>query len=553
MARRRNTATGVEPARQAAIIPSAMAGALEGAERTTRETLLWTPSMRSPDAAINPVKPLADARANDMARNDGYVQGAVSIFRDSIVGHSYRLNLQPSWRVLQQYNRAFDERWAEEYQEAVEETFNLVADSADCWLDASRRLSFTGLTRLAVASFSLTGEVLATAEWIREVDRPFATAVQIISPDRLSNPDGISDSPRLRRGVTRDARGRALSYWIRAAHPGDMTATADLWTWREVRAAKPWGRKQVVHITESMAPDQTRGVAEMVSVLKHMRMTKTFQDVMLQNAVVNGMYAASIESDLPSEAVAAMMGTGASAAEGYTQFVQTYLGGLAAYLSKANNLSIDGVKIPHLYPGTKLNMKTAGTPGGVGTDFEASLLRHIAAGLGLSYEELSHDYSKTNYSSARAAMANTQKSMNARKKFVADRFADDSFTLWLEEQFDAGWIPLPRGVTREAFYLPFAKEAFTQATWIGAGRGQIDELKETQAAILRINGGLSTYEDEIGSLGKDWRRIFRQRQREERMKRDMDLTFQSDATRSGQQDAGNTLRQSGQDQETTDE
>lgn len=522
-------------------------GALEGAERMTRETARWVPSMRHPDHAINPAKPMADARAEDSARNDGYVQGAVHVFRDSMVGHSYRLNLNPSLGALRRYNAAFDETWAEEYQEAVEETFNLVADSASNWLDASRRLTFTGLIRLGVASWGLRGEITASAEWIRELDRPFSTAVQIVSPDRLSNPNGRSDDARLRRGVERNAWGRPVVYHVRNAHPGEWYIGSDNWTWTAIRAEKPWGRKQFLHITENIAPDQTRGVSDMVAVLKHMRMTKTYQDIMLQNAVVNATYAAAIESDLPSDIIAAMMGGAGSgnATDEFGRFVGTWLGMVGEYLSNANNVQLDGAKIPHLFPGTKLNMKTAGTPGGVGTEFEASLLRHIAAGLGLSYEELSHDYSKTNYSSAKAAIAQTQKAMTARKKFIADRFASDVFTLWLEEQFDQGWIPLPRGIGREFFYMPYVKDALTQATWIGAGRGQIDEMKETQAAVLRISAGLSTREQEIAQLGGDWRKTFRQLAREKRLMDRLDLTFSTDATKPDQQSAGNTLRNSG--------
>ena len=39
-------------------------------------------------------------------------------------------------------------------------------------------------------------------------------------------------------------------------------------------------------------------------------------------------------------------------------------------------------------------------------------------------------------------------------------------------------------------------------------------MKESQASILRINAGLSTLEDEAAAVGKDWREILRQRQRE---------------------------------------
>jgi len=66
-------------------------------------------------------------------------------------------------------------------------------------------------------------------------------------------------------------------------------------------------------------------------------------------------------------------------------------------------------------------------------------------------------------------------------------------------------------------------DAYCACDWIGAGRGQIDELKETQAAILRIKSGLSTYEDELGRLGKDWRKTLKQRARERKVATDLGL------------------------------
>ena len=142
------------------------------------------------------------------------------------------------------------------------------------------------------------------------------------------------------------------------------------------------------------------------------------------------------------------------------------------------------------------------------------MIRYTAAALGLSYEALSRDFSKTNYSSGRLAMSVQGQAMSARKRHVADRLASDIYALVFEEMMSKGDVPLPAGVRRDVFYQPLAKEAFTNATWIGSGVGQIDELKETQAAILRIRSGLSTHEREGARLGYDWREIARQRARE---------------------------------------
>jgi lambda family phage portal protein len=516
----------------------ALGGGLEGADRTSRETMNWWADRRSPDQIINAAKAEADARGRDMVTNDGYAQGIVDINRDNIVGSQYRLNAVPNWQTLSVIAApSFDEVWAEEFQEAVEERFNLMADANDCWLDASRQLTFTGMVRMAIAGFVYTGEVLSTAEWIREVDRPFSTAIQMISPARLSNPDGKSDDANLRAGVQKDSRGKPLGYHIRVTHPWDFYSGSgpDSFRWNYVLATKPWGRRMVLHITDPIQPSQTRGLSGLVAVLKQMRMTKRFQEIVLQNAVINASYAATIESELPSQVVAAAMGSvpQADVNGAFMGFIGDWLTSLQSYLSTANTVAIDGAKIPHLFPGTKLNTKNLGTPGGVGSEFEVSLLRHIAAGLGISYEEFAADWSKTNYSSGRASMLKTWKHMAARKTFVADRFADEVYTLWLEESLNAGELPLPRGWNSRVFYLPYGKEAMSECDWIGAGRGQIDELKETQASLLRIKGGLATRETEIAKQGGDWRKVFRQLAREKKAAEELGIAFDNDPQRDG--------------------
>lgn len=525
-----------------ALKEKALGGGIEGAEQLSRETMNWRPAMRSPDQAINSVKPMADARSRDMAQNDGFTSGAVAIHKDSIVGACYRLNATPDWRTI-----GATEEWADEFTAIVEARFGLIAESNSCWLDASRRNTLTGMVRLAVGGFCMTGEVLGTAEWIKETRRPVSTCIQLISPDRLSNPNGSMDTPTLRRGVARDGYGRSLGYHIRLAYPSEMSDARSL-QWRYIKAEKPWGRRQVIHIVEQMSPDQTRGIADMVAALKQMRMTKQFQEVTLQNAVINASYAAAIESEIPEIAFQQL---GADAG-GYQNVMGQYLSAMSGYLDGSKNITIDGAKIPHLFPGTKLSMKPMGTPGGVGTQFEESLLRHTAAALGLSYEEFARDFTKTNYSSARASMANTWKFMQSRKKTVADRTATEIYALVLEEMIANGDVPMPPGMDRGAFYLPLMKEAFTSCSWIGASRGQVDELKETQAAILRIASGLSTYEIESGRLGLDFRQLFEQQAREKKAMAKYGLTHDLSASKSASLNPTNQgSDQASQDQNQT--
>ena len=512
---------------------SANSGAYEGASRMGQELASWRAPVLSADSEITREKHQMDARSRDMTRNDGYVLGAVNIRRDSIVGQQYTLNAQPDWEAL-----GATEEWAEEFQRVVESRFTLWAESPDCWPDAARLSTLTGLVRLAIAQHFTQGEVLATVEWLRSAAtrRPYSTSIQMIDPDRLSNPDGNSDTLYLRGGVERDQYGAPLAYHIRMAHPYEhfLDITAASFKWKRVPARKPWGRPQVIHIFERNRPDQSRGVSDMVSVLKQMRMTKKFQEIVLQSAVVNATYAAAIESELPPEVVQEALGAGTGENTALMRFMEQ----LAVYSGGSRGVHIDGVKIPHLFPGTKLNFKVPNAPGNSFAAYEQSLLRHISAALGMSYEQFSRDYTNTNYSSARASMLETWKAQQAIKKTVADQFANLVYACWLEEAINAGEIPLPAGAGADFFYEGMNREALIRCSWIGASRGQIDEYKETQAADLRITSGLSTLEDEIARIGGDWRKVMRQRAREKKMSEELGLTPTAEELAAQQAGAG---------------
>lgn len=490
----------------------------EGAANTTRETALWTSPIRSADGDILPQKQKADARTRDTLRNDAYIQGAANLRRDTIVGSTYMLNARPNSTLL--FGKE-DTVWEDEYAEEIEGKFQLWAESPDNWVDAGRVNNFTQLVRLAVSIHAMGGEVLASAEWGRDWRpmRPYSTCVQMIDLDRLSNDPAVSDLA-VRGGVRKDARGAPQGYYIRGAHPSDR-ADPESYKWKYSPVRLPWGRMSIIHIFDQDRADQTRGISMLVSALKETKMAKRFRDIVIQNAVVNATYAASIESELPTDAIFARLGGGAgnNTGEAVQKAINGYIGGyfaeIAKYVGGSRGLALDGVKIPHLPPGSKLQLRPAGNGGPLGDDFEASLMRYIAAATGTSYEELSRDFTKTNYSGFKGAVSVTQRSTAATKKNTADKFATTIFRLWFEEAHNNGAFETLKRRKKINLYENQGLDLLTQCAWIGASFGQIDELKETQAAALRINAGLSTLADEAARLGKDWRQLLKQLKREQ--------------------------------------
>ncbi len=509
-------------------VSAASGGVAYDAANQVDRLATWNPPIRSADADIIPEKMRLDARARDTLRNDAYVSGGATLHKDNIVGARFQLNARPMTKVL--FGRD-DPVWETEFQEEVEDKFMLWAESPQNWPDASRHNTLTELIRLAVGVHTAGGEVLASGEWMPNDGRLFRTAMLMIDTDRLSTPGtiGMIDKSRIRGGVERDRRGAPVAYYIRNVHPAEgpyYDATrGDQYEWKRIPARKPWGRQMILHIFEQNRPDQSRGISAMVSALTEMRMTKNFRKTELQRAVIAATYAASIESDLPSDAALAMGGTNMAADGNHTvQWMLDYLKAIDAHSGGARNLHMAGAQIPIFAPGTHLKIQNPGAASPSGDKFEASLLRHIAAALGVSYEELSRDYTQTNYSSARAAMGQTWKGMLSLKKRVADTTANFIYRLWLEEAVNYNLLESLKRRNIPAFYEGLNAEAYSNADWVGAGRGQIDPLKETQAAILKIKNGLSTQEHEAAMIsGQDWRRIQRQRAREMQLAEDLDL------------------------------
>ena len=535
----RNPAGGLDAGAGATLLPPAVpasagvpaadqvalgGGAFEGAAVLSRELSSWRAGNGSADRDVFPAKNVTDARAKDAARNDAYIDNGIEKYKDAVVGAKFVPNASPNIDYLSRKDKRFDEVWLEEFQTEVEAKYELAAESESRWFDAQRTKRATDIIRLGLASILVQGEMVASSEWIRRARRPFKTAFLLIDPTRLDDPGvyagGTLTNKNVRRGVRVNQYGEHIGYYIANEHPHDyypMTVSANGQNFQYVPKETPWGRMNILHAFEEKRIGQTRGISKMVSALKEMRMTKSFREIMLQNAIVNATYAAAIESELPTEQVFEMLGGTDVDPKQFAQGIAGYTGGflsaLASYLKDSNGTMLNGVKIPHLFPGTKLNLLPAGQGGPLGTEFEKSLVRYLAANFNMSYEEFSGDFSGVNYSTLKGAVNETSKHMKVVKRTYAERIANFMYTNWLEEMFVNGTIDsMPRNAP--AFWEDLNREAYSQAEWFGSGRGQIEELKESQAAGLRLKSKISTFEDEMAHLGKDWRRAIRQQARE---------------------------------------
>ena len=470
--------------------------AYSGASFRRKQLSNWFPARRPADADLLPDLPTLVARARDLDRNNGVAAGSFQALQDNVVGTGLRLSATPDYRAL---GKSLE--WSEEWSRNVESLWKTYADTCAC--DAAYSQSFSGLTQLVFRSALMNGEALALPLWLERPNIQWRTCFQMVDTDRLSNPgDSPYSNKNLRGGVEIDDYGRPLAYYIRQI-PRD---TPIYWygagdSWARVPAATEWGRKRVIHVFERQRVDQNRGAPILAPVIEQFRMLDAYQRTELQSSIVNALVAGVIETPMDPAGIAEMMG-----------------GNPSDYLAAKNEYRVQlegGTFIP-LYPGDKLTPFTPVRPPGTFPQFVETVLRQIGGAMGLPYELVLKDFSKTNYSSARAALLEAWRFFLNRRGWIATYWCQPAYELWLEEVIDAGLVEAEDYYEQRQYYI--------RAKWIGPGRGWIDPVKEAQAAEIRMNNLVSTLEAECAEQGLDWNEVLEQRAIEERRIAELGLT-----------------------------
>jgi len=463
---------------------------------TARELASWKPSKGSADNDLLPELSTIVARSRDLSRNHGVASGAIQTLNDNIVGTGLRLSAKPDYKLLGK-----TKEWEEEWQVKVEGLWRSWAETNLC--DASQTMNFHGLTTLVFKSCLVNGEALVLPLWLK--GRKFSTCLQLIESDRLSNPQNTTDNKNMRGGIEIDKYGAPVAYNIKKSHPGDYWIGADIDNWERIPAYTDFGRRRVIHIHDIERIGQTRGKPILTAIMPMFKMLDHYERSELQAAIVNAMIAAFIETPMDAENLNEMFG-----------------GNGTDYLDAKKDwkVKLEGGSIIPIFPGDKISPFTPSRPNSAYGSFIENVLRNIGTGLNIPYELLLKDFSKTNYSSARAALLEAWRFFNGRRQWLADNWATPVYELWLEEVVNKGLVDAPD------FYEN--RYAYTRCKWIGPGRGWVDPVKEAQACQLRMEIGLSTLEAECASQGLDWEEVLEQRAREKVKLAELGLTLSSE-------------------------
>lgn len=449
----------------------------------------WNPGRVAPGRESPWEEQLGKNRVGDLVNNSPWAAGVVDRQQSTIVGGNFRYSAR-SGAMAKLLD--IDKQAASDLATQIERVWGTFANDKLRRCHWSRKLTFGQMAGLAVRHRYTDGDALAVLRWDAETDWAFRTSVQMMDPDRLATPIGMTDGPTMYNGVETNGRF-PVAYHFREAHPNDPYAWGKTLRSERIPVRQDWGRPVVIHLHKTQRADEFRGVSPFLPLLRKFKTLDRYTESELQAAAVNALFAGFLKTTASTDEAASMLGL--EQLKERVNFESAYYSGLNPTLS-------DGSRVAKLLPGDEFTLNA--TPRHVQSyqGFVETTLRAIAAGLpGVAYEQLSMDFSKTNYSSYRGAMQEAWRGVMDERDLVAGDFCDPILLAVLEEGIDDGRITPPKGCPD----LYENTAGWLAGRWIGPGRGYVDPVKEVEAAKSRAAAGLSTMEDEtIEATGGDY-------------------------------------------------
>ncbi|KGE20647.1 phage portal protein [Paenibacillus wynnii] len=449
-----------------------------GASRRKKSLTAWNPVAGDAEEDIHENLESLRPRARDLYMGGSLANGAIKTMRTSIIGTG--LKVKPSFDA--DFLRLNDDQ-SRQLRRQIEREFALWADSKDC--DAAGMHNFYELQQLAFLSWMMSGDAFVLLPLLPRKHSTYDLRVRLIEADRCNSPLNESLNDKISSGVEVDNDGMVVAYHFSDKHPGSTRLTNTKWTRVEVIGQQS-GRRNVLHLMEAERPEQRRGVPLLAPVIESLKQLDRYTEAELMAAVISAMFTVFVETPNPEDADQFGLGSSGDPIDNPT--------GEPLPPSDGGDLRLGNGAVQFLEPGEKAVFADPSRPNAGFDPFVTAILRQVGASLEIPYELLLKHFTSS-YSASRAALLEAWKMFRMRRAWMSADFCQPIYEEWFAEAVIKGRIDAP-GI----FDDPLLFKAYTKAEWNGPSQGQLDPVKEVNAAVTRIDNGLSTRQREAAEL-----------------------------------------------------
>lgn len=467
----------------------AFRGSYEGA-RHDRNREPWLPRAGSADEDLLWDLPTLRERSRDLDRNDPVAAGINSTLVSNVVSHG----IHPQ-SLVDDVRLEIAEEKAEEIRTTLEEGW----DDWSPWADTGGRMNISEMQQVAIRQVIVNGEVFAVREMVTDESfRPFHLTFNLVESDRVDTPSDKKSQKNIRRGVELGDRGQPLAYWVCKVHPGDYTYTGrgpEAKEYVRIPVRSPYGQLNIQHLYWIKRPGQTRGEPLLAPVLNKFKDLAEYMDAELMAAKLAACFGLIIK-----------------------QNANPYSAAIKASSSTENSKRLETIfpgMIERIGPNEEITQVNPMRPGAQFDPFVDKILRFMGTGVNMPYELIMRDFSKSNFSSSRAAILEARKGFKCIQNWLSEKFNQPVYDLLVEEMFLRNKFDAPDFYENRKFY--------TKCKWLTPGWAYIEPEKEIAAASDAIDNNISTLADECAGRGRDWEDVLKQRAREHKKAKELGL------------------------------
>ena len=456
--------------------------AYQGA-RISRLTSDWITSGTSADSEIKSSFKALRNRARQLCRDNDYARQTLRVIQNNVIGHGIRHQGQVRMELGGKLDDVINGR--------IHEAWEYWSNKTRC--DVSGILGFHDLERLICRSLAESGEV-----FVRMIRQPFGDskipfALQVLESDYLVDDEVPQPSKgnTVRMGIEVDSYLRPQAYHFYANHPGDTYAGNTRTNGRKLRIPA----NEIIHLFLPERPGQTRGVTWFASALMRMHMLQGYEEAEVVRARAS------------------------SALMGFISSPEGELIGDEVYDNERVSEFTPGV-FKYLQPGESVNVPDLNAPDGQLEPFTRSMLRAVAAGVGVSFESISKNFSESNYSSSRLSLLEERDTYKVLQRYFIENFHQQVFESWLDMAVLSGELSLPGYETNS--------ERYAASKWVPRSWEWVDPQKEVNAYKAAVRCGFKTLRQVVTEQGGDLDEVLVARQAELAMLDEMNIVTDTD-------------------------